>query len=735
MVQSACIGFCRSSDNAKLSDTVQNFLSGDINELEFRNYCKKVRLENIQVQKQHGIDLIPSNDFSFFDNLLDATCLVGNIPKRFYWEGGKMPLDKYFILSRGVQKDKFDALPFDRQKWLNTNYFCYCYELSDLSDFIYSDNKPIMEYLEAKSVGIDTRSVIISPITYLLNGKVTENGFKNIEFLNDILSVYSDLFDNYKRIGVKKVQIDDYFICDALDSDIKEKYSFCYSQLAKYAEDIELDLVTYYGNVSTNFDFIKSIPVNSIHIDCPYNKENIDEILAKCENIDKKISLGIVDSRSVWKNNLSESIDIVSKFCDKIGSDNVIISNSSPLFLCPYSVKKEESMPLKLQEQLSFSVEKLDELGIIKQAINNGKSAVKEVIKKNNALFSKKKHTLLFNKTTNTEHKHNTIDRNSNQVLEKYSKDIDPILIFGNDVNTEFNSNENIHLYSASVFNIKDDIGEYLENQNSVYICQNNHIPLDGYNYYNPIIVYDDITLSKNKIEKKINDIKKNTKKPIKLSVYSPLTFINLSHISPFIDVNNLLDKLTKDLANCINNIAKDIELLQVDDFTFNNHLNVNNLTKDSEIENYYYKLNTFFTYLTNVKNIIFDCDILDVNIFNKFVNILNTNIFTVNISRFNFSTINNLYLLKYNKKIAIKISDSESVRLPTKDDLQNLKKIIANKDGFKTILILDKHKNLDNSQFTHFLNNIMTVFKSDKEVSNKSKQKIKKVDKQKKYE
>ena len=78
MVQSACIGFCRSSNNQKLSETVNDFVSGKITEHELKVYCKNVRLENLKTQKNIGIDIIPSNDFAMYDHK--------NQRHTFYWE-------------------------------------------------------------------------------------------------------------------------------------------------------------------------------------------------------------------------------------------------------------------------------------------------------------------------------------------------------------------------------------------------------------------------------------------------------------------------------------------------------------------------------------------------------------------------------------------------------------------------------------------------------------------------
>ena len=152
MLRSACIGFCRNNEKQELGVAINNYLKKRISEDELLSVCKNIRISNWKVQKKHNIDIIPSNDFSMYDNVLDMTCLVGNIQRRFYWEGGRVPLHIYFTMAHGQQKDKFDIFPLEMQNWLNTNYLYFVPEFVDPIDFEYSSNKPIVEYIEAKAL-------------------------------------------------------------------------------------------------------------------------------------------------------------------------------------------------------------------------------------------------------------------------------------------------------------------------------------------------------------------------------------------------------------------------------------------------------------------------------------------------------------------------------------------------------------------------------------------------------
>ena len=172
MVKVSCIGFNRSGVNNEVANAVRKFCTKEIQEQQLLSICKEVRHNNWKVQIENNVDIISSNDFSMLDNVLDMSCLVGNIQRRYYWEGGKIPLEIYFSMARGQQKDKFDVLPLEVEHFLNTNYLYYVPEFQDPIEFIYSDNKPIIEYLEVKgSFKTDSRPVILGPISYLLLGK------------------------------------------------------------------------------------------------------------------------------------------------------------------------------------------------------------------------------------------------------------------------------------------------------------------------------------------------------------------------------------------------------------------------------------------------------------------------------------------------------------------------------------------------------------------------------------
>ena len=727
MVRSACIGFCRSSDNKKLGETINAYIAKKISEQELRQYCKNVRLENIKTQQQIGTDIITSNDFAMYDHMLDATCLVGNIQRRYYWEGGKIPLDIYFSLAFGAQKDKFDVAPLKLQNWLNTNYLYHVPEFVSPIEFAYSDNKPIVEYLEAKSIGIDTRSTIIGPITYLLQGRSMENDIQPLDLIDDILPVYQELFVNYRRIGVKNVQIEDPLICTAIDRDIKDKYIYCYNALASYAGDIQICLATYYGNLSNNFDFICSLPINSLHIDVSYNEKHLSEYADKLHG-NFNISLGVVNARNVWKNDLNKSIKIASEFCDRFGEDRIAVSTSSPLFLCPYSLQLEKNVPSEIRHQLSFSVEKLQELEIIKTALNKGKSFVSSELKENKMLFTKKVYTYSFGSikkyitTTNHESRwHNFVKQYNIKT---------PAMMFSGNVDIEIQNNINVDFCSAGFAARSYDIADYSKHANGIWTASNNCIPRFGSDYYSPTLVYDNVEMNDNVYVNRINEVKASSDKPIKFNVCSPLHFMNFAFVSPFIDTKKVYSCISDSLLKGINKVIKDVDLLTIVEDTFITNNDCGDLHNTNQINEFCELLNAYVKSVKNAKCIALCVSFVDVNDIIYEISKIASDILLLTAVRSGYDILNVFIKYKPNIPIGMGVIDLYSARTTTVGEAVNsIKKIFLSLDKNNVILTADGDMNIVNCNMnlSKSWHNIELGIKESNKLANKDLQNDKK--------
>ena len=196
MIQVASIGYPRIGPKRELKKALEQFWKGEIKEQDLHTVAKNLKKQNWQTQKDNGVDLISSNDFSFYDQVLDAICLLGAIPKRYKWDGNEVTLKTYFAMARGSQTSELDVTALEMTKWFDTNYHYLVPELSKDQEFKLSSNKPFSEYEEAKQSGFNTKPVILGPLTFLSLSKGID-GSNTIDLLEKILPVYKEIVKKF----------------------------------------------------------------------------------------------------------------------------------------------------------------------------------------------------------------------------------------------------------------------------------------------------------------------------------------------------------------------------------------------------------------------------------------------------------------------------------------------------------------------------------------------------------
>ncbi len=233
MSKSANLGFPRIGAFRELKKAVESFWKGALTEDQLQTEAAKIRKANWQTQRDAGIDIIPSNDFSFYDQVLDHSCLFGVVPERYNFKGGNVDLTTYFAMARGRQADGQDVVAMEMTKWFDTNYHYIVPELSSKTTFKLSSQKIFDQYSEAKALGIETRPVIIGPVTYLSLGKAREEGFSRISLLDKLLPVYSEILQKLEKLGAKSIQIDEPFLALDLSAEQKAAYTKAFASIAK----------------------------------------------------------------------------------------------------------------------------------------------------------------------------------------------------------------------------------------------------------------------------------------------------------------------------------------------------------------------------------------------------------------------------------------------------------------------------------------------------------------------
>jgi 5-methyltetrahydropteroyltriglutamate--homocysteine methyltransferase len=389
MLKTANLGFPRIGANRELKKAIESYWKKTSSLADLQKSAAEIRAKNWQTQKAAGVASIPSNDFSFYDQILDAQALFGAVPDRFNFKGGNVDLDLYFAMARGAQRDGIDVTAMEMTKWFDTNYHYIVAEFKKGQQFKISSTKIFDEYLEAKNLGIETRPVVIGPVTFLLLGKSVDASEK-LDLLDNLLSAYKELFAKLQEIGVKDVQIDEPFLVTDLSAEAIAAYKKAYAQIKQAAGSIKLHLATYFDNLNENAELAFELGTASIHVDLVRAPEQFAEVLSLVKN-DQTLSLGLIDGRNIWINNLENSASIAKKAVEKLGKDRVIVAPSCSLIHTPVDLANEVTLDAEIKSWLSFATQKLSEITAIAKAADGQESEIQNVLDANKAALSARK--------------------------------------------------------------------------------------------------------------------------------------------------------------------------------------------------------------------------------------------------------------------------------------------------------------------------------------------------------
>lgn len=394
-VHSASLGFPRIGAHRELKKALESYWKGDSSQQSLLASGAQLRARHWKLQQQAGIDHIPSNDFSFYDHILDLSCMLGCIPPRYGWQGGPVDLDTYFAMARGRQVDGTDVTAMEMSKWFDTNYHYLVPEFTGDQTFKLSSTKLVDDYLEAKALGIETRPVLVGPLTYILLGKTrAETRYQRSELLRKLIPVYIELLARLEKAGARWLQIDE----PALVLDLPDLYRAAgrsaYEQIATAVPALNILLTTYFDSLRDNALFAFSLPVAGVHIDlcrgpgqantgCNDADKLLEEALEKVGA--KYLSLGVVDGRNIWKNDLSRSLALLEKATAKLGADKVLVASSSSLLHTPVDLAAEDQLEPALKGWLAFATQKLGELTTLARGANQGREAIRSALQASDA--------------------------------------------------------------------------------------------------------------------------------------------------------------------------------------------------------------------------------------------------------------------------------------------------------------------------------------------------------------
>ncbi|MDP3680885.1 MAG: 5-methyltetrahydropteroyltriglutamate--homocysteine S-methyltransferase [Flavobacterium sp.] len=370
------LGYPRIGSNRELKKACESYWAGKISVDELLTTGANIRKENWQLQAEAGIDLIPSNDFSFYDQVLDLSLTLGVIPKR-YQELAKTnsTIDLYFAMARGSQKDGQDVVAMEMTKWFDTNYHYIVPEFTKDQEFKLFSEKIINEFKEAKALGIATKPVLIGPVSYLLLGKEKEEGFHRIDLIDKLLPVYYEILQKLENENIAWIQFDEPFLALNLTDKERSAITYVYTEINKRFPKIKLILANYFDCFGENLETVLALPVHTLHLDLVRCHSQLDDIMESGQlSRNVNLSLGVVDGRNIWKNDFKKSLALIKKATDALGENRILIAPSCSLIHSPCDLELETNnatLTPEIKQWLAFAKQKTEEIVLLKYFASN----------------------------------------------------------------------------------------------------------------------------------------------------------------------------------------------------------------------------------------------------------------------------------------------------------------------------------------------------------------------------
>src|ERR687898_1077643 len=378
MALSNVSGFPRIGPGRELKFATEGYWRGEVSADELLEVARGIRLANWRFMQSAGVDLIPSNDFSLYDQVLDAICLVGAVPERYEHGSGPVDLDTYFAMARGRQEGGVDVTAMEMTKWFDTNYHYIVPELGPDTEFALSSEKPFEEHAEAmQELGLDTVPVLVGPVSFLLLGKSADGvpeDFDRLSLIEPLIEVYGEVLERLAEQGATWVQFDEpCFVEDRSEHEL-DGLRLAYEELAKVQERTRILVKTYFDHVGDAYGVLRDLPVEGVGLDLHRGRHNVEFIANQGGLTDQTLFAGIVDGRNVWIADLEHSLDLLEGLRDRVGE--LVVSTSCSLLHTPIDLEAEPGLDDELRSWMAFAKQKVGEVATLARAVGEGREAI-----------------------------------------------------------------------------------------------------------------------------------------------------------------------------------------------------------------------------------------------------------------------------------------------------------------------------------------------------------------------
>ena len=391
MVTTHNLGFPRIGAKRELKFALETYWKGQSSRDELKATGEQLRARHWA--NQAGLDFAPVGDFAFYDQVLDMSFTLGNLPERVRDFHGDR-LDNYFRVARGRSAQGAGdhgaccggVAAGEMTKWFDTNYHYIVPEFDAATQFSLDASRLVEQLAQACALGVKAKPVIIGPVTYLWLGKAKDDSDK-LALLPRLLPVYAALLDYFTAQGVEWVQIDEPALVTELDPAWREAFVAAYAALE--TRRVKLLLATYFGQLQENLELACTLPVDGLHIDAINARDEVAQVAARLPAT-SVLSAGVINGRNIWKTDLNAALQWLEPLHRALGS-RLWIAPSCSLLHTPVDLDSEQKLDPEIKSWLAFALQKLDELTVLAAALNHGRAAVADALAANAAAIESRR--------------------------------------------------------------------------------------------------------------------------------------------------------------------------------------------------------------------------------------------------------------------------------------------------------------------------------------------------------
>ena len=370
------LAYPRIGRQRQLKRALEAYWAGRSSETELLEAASKLRQENLARLVELGLgasDASLADAPSFYDQVLDATVLLGAIPPRF---AGREGLDLYFALARGDEK----VGPEEMTKWFDTNYHYLVPEIGPDTPLRFADDAVTRKFVQARQWGYVTRPVLVGPLTYLALAKAdpATPDFDPLSRLDEAVAAYEQALASLHEAGAPWVQLDE----PALTSDnlshpraeLAKLAVGVYERLAKATNRPQIMVTTPYGDASQAVGALAKTGVEAIHVDTLRGSLPKDADLSGVTLV-----VGAVDGRYIWRADLAALRQTLTA-AQALGAAKVTVATSNSLQHVPHDTALETwddpTLNENLHAWLAFADQKVQEVVTLARGLDEGWEAI-----------------------------------------------------------------------------------------------------------------------------------------------------------------------------------------------------------------------------------------------------------------------------------------------------------------------------------------------------------------------